>query len=170
MADGPAADLIVAAARDAEGVAEWKRRWIGEQLVPERFSETLQWALALARRPSTRSFTVLADAQEVVARPQLLEAWAAQFGPDDDATLVLMAPGETLGATADALHGVFRQLGLAESDLPDLLLVPEPLGRDAERALAHGARAVLTEGPVPAAFAGLERHDAAGVADLRAAA
>lgn len=43
------------------------------------------------RLPGTRGFVVLADAQELVDDPRLLEAYAAAVGPDDDATLVIHA-------------------------------------------------------------------------------
>ena len=62
-----------------------------------------------------RGFVGLAWADELDARPALLEAWAALFGADDDVTLVVLAGSE---ARLDALAAAVDELGA-----PDVLAV-----------------------------------------------
>ena len=166
MRDAPAADLVAAAAASDEPIRVWKERFIGEPLDPARFSAQLERALAVARLPETRTQTSVADAHEMAADPSLIAAYARAFGPDDDATLVLLAPGAGEELVA-SLYAAFAAAGLDDGALPDLLLLTDELGPAAERAIAERASALVSARPGQGAFAALPRHDAATVGALR---
>lgn len=167
MRDAPAAELIVAVAASDEPIRPWKERFIGEPLDPHRFSEQLEEALAIARLPEMRSRVVLAYAAEVAADPELIAGYASAFGPDDDATLVLLAPGADQDDLVARLYGAFDAAGLDDDTLPDLVLSIDPLVRGTERELARRACAVLSARPGEGAFADLARHDGASIGALR---
>jgi hypothetical protein len=90
-----------------------------------------------------RSFTVLADAAALSEQPQLLSAFAAQFGEVDDATLVIHAPGISPEETGEVLTGVLSAAGVDADGGADMLALPDPRGvRDAGR-LARAADVLL---------------------------
>jgi hypothetical protein len=110
----------------------------------------------------TRAFATVALADEVLARPELLEAYAARFGAADDATLVLLAlDGDADGAAARLLP-LLERLGLDGEDGPDMVAAGAPPAR-----VAATASALLTAGSVPPALDGLEPFGAADADRLR---
>lgn len=78
------------------------------------------WVRPTARAiPGARSYTALATAGELVARPELLARWAEAVGGDDDATLVVATrPGDEA-----PLRAAVERAGIGE-DGADLLAVP----------------------------------------------
>ncbi|HEY3020638.1 MAG TPA: glycosyltransferase [Solirubrobacteraceae bacterium] len=97
---------------------------------------------------ATRGDVTLALVDELVARPELLERYLAEVGPDDDATLVIYAPGRDE-------HAALAQLGpavqaLSSASAPDVLLHATRRTWRGERALLGAARALLTAEPRPA--------------------
>jgi hypothetical protein len=116
----------------------------------------------------TRTVAVLAFADELVARPALLAAFAEAFGAEADATLVVLAGEDSDDVLPDAMRDAGIAVGLGEDELPDLLLLPLG-GLDEETAerLAGEAHAVLTEREAPGPLAGLPRFGAAEAAPLR---
>lgn len=101
--------------------------------------------------PNVRSFAALALADELIARPELLAAWAARFGDGDDATLVIATADEQAAALSTAVE----RAGIGD-DGPDLLALA--LDVDALRPLAGRLGAVY--GAAPPAAAGVPRYDA----------
>jgi hypothetical protein len=90
-----------------------------------------------------RAFAVIADADELLARPALLAAYAGAFGPDADATLVLAAGHvEALLASFPAAAAA---AGLEEDELPDVLALGVGSLGDASERLAAQIHAVLSE-------------------------
>jgi glycosyltransferase involved in cell wall biosynthesis len=124
--------------------------------------EELGQALALPAFPEelgARSFATVALADELVSEPDLLAAYCAAFSGDDDATLVVLAPG---WSDAD----LARKLGpLVAGVDADLLAV----AADGSR-LAGTVDALLSRTAPTGALAMLPRVDERGLAALRAAA
>ena len=113
----------------------------------------------------TRAFATVAVVDEALAHPELLAAYAARFGADDDATLVLLAlDGDADGAAARVLP-LLERLGIDGDDGPDMVAVGAPPAEVAEIATA-----ILTAGEVPPALDGLEPFGAADADRLRARA
>ena len=108
---------------------------------PPATSESAEIPGRLAREP--RGLLVAATAEELLRRPDLLGAYAAAIGPDDDATLVVHGRGAHDLLAAVAVHSVVRD------------------------AYEGGCAAVLTEAPAPAAFAGLPRVGVGSALALR---
>jgi hypothetical protein len=102
----------------------------------------------------TRGLAVLAFADEVAERPELLQAYAERFGPDADATLVLYAPGWDAARAGADLPGVLAAGGIDAEAGPDLLALAVPRDPAYEAALADAVHALLTAAP-PDAFAGV---------------
>jgi len=123
--------------------------------------------LVRARAPETRSVGVLAFADELLAVPELLEAYAAAVSDTDDVTLVIHAPaGEAERATA-ALGALAERTGLDGPGAPDMLLVAS--GDEAEL-LAAPIRFVYSRRRPPAAYQSLTRLDEHGLGVLSRAA
>jgi hypothetical protein len=120
-----------------------------------------------ARAPETRSVGVLAFADELVAAPELLAAYASAVCDADDVTLVIHAPATEAAAASEALAALAERVGLAGKDAADLLLVAS--GDEAEL-LAAPIRFVYSRRRPPAAFQSLARLDEHGLAVLATAA
>jgi hypothetical protein len=112
-----------------------------------------------------RGFATVAVADEVVADPSLLAAYAERFGADDDATLVIYADHGDAGELGERLAPALAEAGLAGDESPDMLALAGP---DALRSLERAAAAVLAIGDGP--LAALPRFDAGGLDALRALA
>jgi hypothetical protein len=110
----------------------------------------------------TRAFATVAAVDEVVERPELLEAYAGRFGAGDDATLVLLALDGDADGAAGRLVPLLERLGLDGADGPDMVAVGAPAAR-----VAATVSAVLTAGAVPPALDGLEHFGARDVDRLR---
>jgi hypothetical protein len=127
-------------------------------------------AVALARRErqpvgiETRGAAIIAFADELVAAPELLAAYAGVVAADADVTLVIHAPAEDAPALAGALGELAATLG---TDSPDLLLFPSA---DVADVLAAPVRAVYSRRAKPGALATLPRIDDTSVERLAALA
>ncbi len=114
-----------------------------------------------------RAFAVLADGDELIARPALAALFAARFGPDDEATLVIAVDDARTEATMTGLQDALAAAGLEDDALPDLLVLPTPGGALDPR-VAPELAAVLTEDAGPPALEGLPRIGLGGAARLDA--
>jgi glycosyl transferase family 2/glycosyl transferase family 1 len=116
-----------------------------------------------------QSFVTLADAAELGAHPELLAAYAEEFGAGDDATLVIR-----LGSEPEALAGLEAAVaaaGLDGDDAADLLAVPaRGPGALSLARLAPSVDAVLSSSLPEGPLAALPCMDATGVAALGALA
>jgi FkbM family methyltransferase len=106
--------------------------------------------------PDVRSVVVIALADEIVRRPELLRAFAARFDGRDDVTLVLYA--EQL---PDGLVEVVGELGLDTPDAVDILA----LDGAPPKGLGHAL--LSEEGEPPAELADLPVYGAAAVGAIR---
>jgi GT2 family glycosyltransferase len=68
-----------------------------------------------------RRFKTLAFAEELRRRPELLRRYGGVFGSEDDATLVILAPGSTEDELTAALQPALERAGLDGADSPDML-------------------------------------------------
>lgn len=116
---------------------------------------------------NTRTLAVLAFADELVADPMALAAYAAAFREGDDATLVIYAPDRTQAQLVPALLQVLEAAGVPADAGPDILALAAPAGEAAERALADRVCAVYSRRPAAGAFGTLPRYDLTQVARLR---
>jgi Glycosyl transferase family 2 len=78
-----------------------------------------------------RSFTALVEADELVAEPELLGAFADRFASDDDASLVIHGPGLSGAELEELLLGVFARAGVDPNGGVDVIALPDP-GRHGE--------------------------------------
>jgi glycosyltransferase involved in cell wall biosynthesis len=106
-----------------------------------------------------RSFTALVFADELATAPHLLRAYGDAFRDEDDATLVVYAPGMTDFADLEA-----RFAGVA---VDVLVLAPRDVTAEDEVALAQQVDCVLSEQAPDATFSAPPRAGAADVAVLR---
>jgi hypothetical protein len=96
----------------------------------------------------TRSFVVVADADDLVAAPDALSAYGRWFSADADATLVIAAAGWTDQRLAAELPALVERAGLDGDDAPDMLALPVSAAQRA--ALRRSAAAALENGSEPA--------------------
>jgi hypothetical protein len=113
----------------------------------------------LGELDGARAFVGLAFADELGADPALLAAWAQAIGEEDDATLVIYAPGQDEAAAADALAPALEAAGIGDDDERDLALVIGAPAPEREAGLARGASVLLSRRPAPDAFAALPVTD-----------
>ncbi len=116
-----------------------------------------------------RSFAVLADGDELIARPALAALFAARFGPDDEATLVIAVDEARTETTMTGLQDALAAAGLEDDALPDLLVLPTPSGVLDPR-VAPELAAVLTEDDVAPELEAVPRIGLGGAARLDALA
>jgi hypothetical protein len=109
----------------------------------------------LGELDGARAFVGLAFADELPADAALLAAWAQAIGEDDDATLVIYAPGQDEAGAADALAPALEAAGIGDDDERDLALVIGAPAPDREAGLARGASVLLTRRASSPAFAAL---------------
>ncbi|MBS1869201.1 MAG: glycosyltransferase [Actinobacteria bacterium] len=112
-----------------------------------------------------RAFVAAARAEELIAAPALLRAWAAAFAPADDATLAIVTAEPDLEAVHAQLAHTLDAAGLGADTAHDLALVLAPDGTPHETALAREAHALLSDAPAERALAG---HPRAGAHDPQA--
>lgn len=123
------------------------------------------WAEVVLARQCTsdepmRAFTTLAFADELVAAPELLAAYASAFGPRDDATLLISGDG-----VVDLVTG----MGLEGPDAPDIRTYAG--SAFAGVGVAKGAQALLSSIDAPVMDSEQPpRFGAATIAGLRAEA
>ncbi len=108
-----------------------------------------------------RSHTVLAFADELIENPELFESYAAEYGPDDDATLVVYAPDGDPVELEPRLLDALASVGLENGRCPDLLALVTPREAAAELGLAQAVQAIHTGRTQPAPFDRLPRFAAA---------
>lgn len=109
----------------------------------------------------TRRFVVVADGDELVARPGLLDAYGRCFAADDDVSLVIHVPGWSPAQTASVLPALVEQAGLDGAQGPDIIgLTHIPGGRPALLRRAHARLSAEPAGVVPAFAEG-------GIGELR---
>lgn len=118
---------------------------------------------ASGRLPGSRGFATLAFAGELVARPDLLRGYADVLGADDDATLVVWAPGWSPDEAMTRLGPVVEALGLGDDDGPDILVETGA----SEEALVAGVDALLTGERRDGGFADLPQFGPDRLGELR---
>jgi hypothetical protein len=117
---------------------------------------------ALAARPRRVSFDALADARgfvtlafadELIADPDLLGAYARHFDGSADATLAIDASGLTPTAAEQALGELVEELGIGRDDGPHVIAVLGPIDAAVRERLPSSVDALLTRSarPAPAA-------------------
>jgi glycosyltransferase involved in cell wall biosynthesis len=116
-----------------------------------------------------RSFVAVAGADVLIARPELLRAWAEAFAPDDDATLAIATTEEDLNAVHAQLAQALATAGLDADGGHDMALVLASAGTPTEIALAREAHAVLTATGAGPDATGARRDGGGGLADRAAA-
>jgi hypothetical protein len=114
-----------------------------------------------------RDFAVLAFADELVERPELLAAYGQAFGAGDNATLAIYAPGWDDARAAELLSPVLAAAGIDGDDCADLLALPVPHDPESERSLAERVQAVLSERRPDGAFDGAPTFSTDSVPELR---
>jgi hypothetical protein len=166
--DGPLDELVHAAARSDESIAHWRRRFIGEPFNPLAFAETVERIMSTPRDQvqidPTKRFATLGFADELAERPELLRDYAAAYGPADDATLMLWAPGLAPNQLLALAEQALAASGIEDERVPDILLVPLPGSPEADRALAERADALLSEWPSVGEIGKLPRFSASRTA------
>jgi hypothetical protein len=120
-------------------------------------------------RPEVRSFATVALADELVLRPELLDAYAGAFGEDDDATLVIYSAGGDDHSLVERIGPVLAARGLDGDGGPDMLAYAAPAGLG-DSVLAACAGAVLSCCPPAGPLASLPRFDEASIEALSALA
>jgi hypothetical protein len=117
-----------------------------------------------------RSFVALAFADELVADPSLLTAFAEHFGPDDDVTLAIYAPDGNPATVEQELGQAISAAGIDDALCPDLLAIATPGSSETELQLTRCADAVFSNREGTSAFSGLPWFGASELDDLRSAA
>jgi hypothetical protein len=95
--------------------------------------------------PPTKSFAILAYADELITNPLLLAAYASAFGPQDDATLVIYAPARNEMAVAEAIETAARKVSVDLTTGPDMVVFGPPDDEDSDNRLVRHCRAVLSD-------------------------
>ena len=118
-----------------------------------------------------QDFAVLAFAEEAIASPTLLGAYAARFSSGDAATLVVYAPDARAEDVEPRLLEALAAGGVTEDAAADVLAVPSPRDSRVEAHLGNRVHALLSDAaPAGRSFAHLPRFGSADAARLRAAA
>lgn len=154
-------------AREAEEVRAkwWPYEW-GERPAPGgNYLVPVAGPTEVAPRElDARPVRVLALANELARRPELLEAYRGAVGNDRPVTLVVYGRNAEPGAVAESLE----RAGLDTPDAPDVLVVTGPGDLAAERGLARASHALLSTAPADRAFELLPRFDASNIERLAA--
>jgi hypothetical protein len=108
--------------------------------------------IELAARPDpmaealaeARAFVVVALADEVIARPDLLTAFAATFSGRDDVTLVIHPPADGSAVDLDALAAAAEAAGLTAEGAADVIALELETAGHPDLALGGRAAALLT--------------------------
>ncbi len=167
MSCGPADEVLHAAARGEQPIADYRRRFVGAPLDPQVASRAVQRVVAGATAPAidaTRRFTVTAFADELRERPELLRAYVNDFGPQDDASLILWGPGREEAPLLALVEETIAAAGIDDSQLGDVLLLPGAMSAAVDAALAERSNAVLSDWPAVGRLGALPRYEAAALA------
>jgi len=159
---------VHAAARSEDPIVHWRRRFIGEPFNALAFAETVERIMSTPRNEvtidPTRRFATLGFADELAERPELLRSYADAYGPADDATLMLWAPGLAPNQLLALAEQALAASGIGDARVPDILLVPMPGSPEADNALAGRADALLSEWPGVGEIGKLPRFSASQTA------
>jgi hypothetical protein len=148
--DGPLPEIVHAAARSDEPIEAWRRRYVGRPFNPGEFAALVERLADHTPAPhidETRRFTTLALADELAEHPQLLRDYVEAVRRQDDASLVLWAPGLAGPQLLELAEAAIDRAGVDEDALPDVLLAPLAGGPATTAALADRADAVLSDWP-----------------------
>lgn len=150
---------------------ERQRRWAEAVLTDDPEADNVRDTVGVIpdADQGVRAFVTVASAQEAIENSRLLEAYGAQFGPDDDATLVLYVPD---GGLDDMLARVVRAVeatGFDGADGPAIQVLAVNAA-EGDAALLRTATAVLSDVGLSGPLARLPRFRSASVAGLRATA
>jgi hypothetical protein len=96
-----------------------------------------------------RGFATVAFADELVADPALLAAYAEHFSDDDDATLIVWAPAWTPDEAITRLSAAIEQASAGREVDADVLVEAGDQAEAKREVLAERADAVLTRRPLP---------------------
>jgi SAM-dependent methyltransferase len=114
-----------------------------------------------------RRFVTLCFAQDLLADPRILGAYAQHFTDADDATLAIYAPDVDVQLASRALSELVDNAGLNGSGSPHMIGLPFK-GRADENALATAVDAALSFRPPWGAFTGVSWAHTGNLAELRA--
>jgi hypothetical protein len=171
VADGPLDEVLDAAARDDRVIADWRRRWIGEPFdgptVAALIERLVRGGEPVPSLQDARGFVTVAFAEEIYEHPELLAAYVRHFGPKDDATLVLWAPGVPARQLLADVQATAARAGLELDGLPDVLLMPDGDLSAIDGLLAEGGAAVLSAWPRAGRLGALPAFDAQHLPGLR---
>ena len=144
--DGALGDLLLDAARGDERIRDWRELFIGPQFDPTAFSRLLnELCCDPILESEVRERVVIAWADELTERPGLLADYARRFDGDESTTLVVYAPDAAEEEIVPRIQAAIEATGVAESQLPDMLLTALARHEVHELAMARRASAVLTE-------------------------
>lgn len=163
VADGPLDELLHAAARDDDAIADWRRRFMGGPLSRRTVVTAVEQIVegeAAPRIDPTRQFTTVALASELVERPALLRDYVDRVGLEDNASLVISAPGLDADGLLELTEEAILRAGLDAEALPDTLLSPLPGSPASYAALAERADALLSDWPAAGPLGAIERFSA----------
>jgi hypothetical protein len=96
-----------------------------------------------------RGFATIAFADELVADPSLLAAYAEHFSEDDDATLIVWAPAWSPDEAITRLSAAVEQASTGREVDADVLVEAGEQAEAKRDALTERADAVLTRRPLP---------------------
>jgi hypothetical protein len=102
-------------------------------------------------------FTCLGFAEELIAQPALVAAYAGAFRGTDRARLVVYAPDAEVGELSRQLEPVLASAGLDQDGAPDVEAYVVPDTADTATTLASSADALLTSRVPEPPFAGVPR-------------
>lgn len=164
------------ARRDEQVRAAWlimHKRWGGHW--PESLPGGAPVLPASAPEPELelghlRSFVALAFADELVANPELLAAYAEHFGPDDEITLVIYAPDGDPVVVEQELGHAIATAGIEDARCPDLLAIATPASSETELQLGRCAHAVFSNRPGKTPFTSSPWFGSSDLDHLRSAA
>jgi GT2 family glycosyltransferase len=164
------------ARRDAQVRAGWAtmhERWGGRW--PELLPGGAPLLPAAAPKPelefgALRRFVALAFADELVANPELLTAFAEQFGPDDDVTLAIYAPDRDPATVELELGRALTTAGIEDALCPDLVAIATPSSAETELQLVRCSDAVFSDRTSDAPFVHLTWFRSNELEELRSAA
>ncbi|MFT4034766.1 MAG: glycosyltransferase [Patulibacter sp.] len=148
-----AGDTALAAALAANAIGEAPGLPEPRQIL----ARVVDLVAAVAASIQLRGLGIIADARELVARPELLAAYAEQVTGDDDITLLVTIPVADQDAWTRQLIGCVDRAGLDTEHGADLLAsaVSDPSG------LAGRLHAILGAAPMPPGLGMLARLETA---------
>jgi hypothetical protein len=168
--DGPLEEIVQAAARSERPIAAWKRRFIGKPFDAKAAVAYVERAVrAEPAVPALAAgrFAVVAFVDEILERPELLARYVDGLAREDEATLVLWAPGvQERDASAMARHAL-SAAGIDDGEPARFIAFTDADTARADHYLAARADAVYSEWPTVGRIAALPTFGARDVERLR---